>query len=78
MPPTTSAPAWWLEGSEVITQEPVAAPPGTSMAVRNLFYNVPARRNFLKSDSVELRHIREEYIPHRAGSPLGAFRALRR
>ena len=51
-----------VEGSEVITQEPVAAPPGTSMAVRNLFYNVPARRNFLKSDSVELRHIREEYI----------------
>ena len=51
-----------VEGSEVITQEPVAAPPGTSMSVRNLFYNVPARRNFLKSDSVELRHIREEYI----------------
>lgn len=51
-----------VEGSEVITQEPVAAQPGTSMAVRNLFYNVPARRNFLKSDSVEMRHVREEYI----------------
>ncbi|NJB86210.1 DNA mismatch repair protein MutL [Lewinella marina] len=51
-----------VEASEVITQEPAAAPPGTSIAVRNLFYNVPARRNFLKSDSVELRHIREEYI----------------
>ncbi len=51
-----------VAGSEVTAQEPVAAPPGTSMAVRNLFYNVPARRNFLKSDSVELRHIREEYI----------------
>ncbi|THH39790.1 DNA mismatch repair endonuclease MutL [Neolewinella litorea] len=51
-----------IEGSEVITQEPAAAPPGTSLSVRNLFYNVPARRNFLKSDSVELRHIREEYI----------------
>ncbi|CAH0999132.1 DNA mismatch repair protein MutL [Neolewinella maritima] len=51
-----------VEGTEVITQEPVAAPPGSSMAVRNLFYNVPARRNFLKSDSVELRHVREEYI----------------
>ena len=50
-----------VEGSEVVVQEPVAAPPGTSMAVRNLFFNVPARRNFLKSDSVELRHIREEY-----------------
>ena len=51
-----------VEGSEVTVQEPVAAPPGTSMAVRNLFYNVPARRNFLKSEAVELRHIREEYI----------------
>ena len=51
-----------VEGTEVVIQEPVAAPAGTSMAVRNLFYNVPARRNFLKSDSVELRHIREEYI----------------
>ena len=51
-----------VEGSEVLEQEPAAAPPGTSIAVRNLFYNVPARRNFLKSDSVELRHIREEYI----------------
>ena len=50
-----------VEASEVVTQEPAAAPPGTSIAVRNLFYNVPARRNFLKSDSVELRHIREEY-----------------
>ncbi|MEM9258991.1 MAG: DNA mismatch repair endonuclease MutL, partial [Bacteroidota bacterium] len=51
-----------VEGSEVKVQEPVAAPPGTSIAVRNLFYNVPARRNFLKSDSVELRHIRDEFI----------------
>ena len=51
-----------VEGSEIRVQEPVAAPPGTSMAVRNLFYNVPARRNFLKSDSVELRHVRDEYI----------------
>ena len=51
-----------VEGSEVTDQEPTAAPAGTSIAVRNLFYNVPARRNFLKSDSVELRHIRDEYI----------------
>ncbi len=51
-----------VEATEVVTQEPVAAPPGTSMAVRNLFYNVPARRNFLKSDSVELRHVRDELI----------------
>ncbi|MBB4080075.1 DNA mismatch repair protein MutL [Lewinella aquimaris] len=51
-----------VEASEITVQEPVAAPPGTSMAVRNLFFNVPARRNFLKSDSVELRHVRDEYI----------------
>jgi DNA mismatch repair protein MutL len=51
-----------VEGSEIKVQEPAAAAPGTSLAVRNLFFNVPARRNFLKSDSVELRHIREEFI----------------
>ncbi len=51
-----------VEASEVKIQEPVAAPPGTTIAVRNLFFNVPARRNFLKSDTVELRHIRDEYI----------------
>ncbi|MFK8160863.1 MAG: DNA mismatch repair endonuclease MutL [Lewinella sp.] len=51
-----------VEASEVKIQEPIAAPPGTSIAVRNLFFNVPARRNFLKSDTVEMRHIRDEYI----------------
>jgi DNA mismatch repair protein MutL len=51
-----------VEASEVKIQEPVAAAPGTTISVRNLFFNVPARRNFLKSDTVELRHIRDEYI----------------
>jgi len=51
-----------VEASEVKIQEPVASSPGTTIAVRNLFFNVPARRNFLKSDTVELRHIREEFI----------------
>ncbi|MFT7121776.1 MAG: DNA mismatch repair protein MutL [Neolewinella sp.] len=51
-----------VEASEVKIQEPVAASPGTTMAVRNLFFNVPARRNFLKSDTVEMRHIRDEFI----------------
>ncbi|MTB51635.1 DNA mismatch repair endonuclease MutL [Lewinella sp. W8] len=50
-----------VEGSEIKVQEPIATPPGTSIAVRNLFFNVPARRQFLKSDSVELRHIRDEF-----------------
>ncbi len=50
-----------VEASEVKIQEPIASAPGTTISVRNLFFNVPARRNFLKSDNVELRHIREEY-----------------
>lgn len=51
-----------VEASEVKIQEPVASAPGTTISVRNLFFNVPARRNFLKSDTVEMRHIRDEYI----------------
>lgn len=39
----------------------VAAPTGSNFAIRNLFYNTPARRKFLKSDSVELKHIVEEF-----------------
>lgn len=50
-----------VEGSEVVAQEPVVTPEGTSIAVKNLFYNVPARRNFLKSNAVEMRHILEEF-----------------
>src|SRR5690606_27352445 len=50
-----------VEGSEVRKQEPVACEPGTSISVKNLFYNIPARRNFLKSNPVELKHIIEEF-----------------
>lgn len=50
-----------IEGSEVKRQEPVAAPVGTSVAMKNLFFNVPARRNFLKSNPVEMRHIVDEF-----------------
>ena len=50
-----------VESSEVKNQEPVACPKGTSISVKNLFYNVPARRNFLKSNPVELRHINDEF-----------------
>ena len=50
-----------VEGSEVKEQEPVVATEGTSIAVKNLFFNVPARRNFLKSNPVEMRHIVEEF-----------------
>ena len=51
-----------IENSLVIKQEPVAAPPGTSIAMKNVFFNVPARRNFLKSNAAELRHIVDEFI----------------
>ena len=50
-----------IEGSEVKKQEPVNIPVGTNIAVKNLFYNIPARRNFLKSNGVELRHIIDEF-----------------
>ena len=47
--------------SEHMSTREVAAPSGSDFSVRNLFYNVPARRKFLKSDNVELRHIVEEF-----------------
>lgn len=50
-----------MEGSRVRAQEPVAMAAGTTIAVRNLFYNIPARRQFLKSDAVELKHVLEEF-----------------
>ncbi|HOI87844.1 MAG TPA: DNA mismatch repair endonuclease MutL [Lentimicrobium sp.] len=50
-----------IEGSMVKSQQPCACQTGTSIMVKNLFYNVPARRNFLKSDSAEMRHIIEEF-----------------
>lgn len=50
-----------IEGSDIKTQEPVACQDGTSISVKNLFFNVPARRNFLKSNSVEMRNIIEDF-----------------
>jgi DNA mismatch repair protein MutL len=51
-----------IENSVVKTQQPIAAQQGTSISMKNLFFNVPARRNFLKSNSSELRHIVDEFI----------------
>lgn len=48
-----------IEGGEIKSQSPCSCNKGTSMAIKNLFFNVPARRNFLKKDSVELAHIEE-------------------
>ena len=50
-----------IAGSKVSYQEMIATSSGTSIAVKNLFYNIPARRNFLKSDTVETRHIIDEF-----------------
>ena len=50
-----------IEGSDVKKQEPVACEKGTSICVKNLFYNIPARRNFLKSNASEYQHILEEF-----------------
>ena len=50
-----------IEGSEIVSQEPCVTPEGASLCVKNLFYNIPARRNFLKSDAVETRHIIDEF-----------------
>ena len=50
-----------IEGSEVKSQELIVAPKGTSVAVKHLFFNIPARRNFLKSNNVELRHVIDEF-----------------
>ncbi|MCB2408456.1 DNA mismatch repair endonuclease MutL [Hymenobacter lucidus] len=62
-----------IEGSQVMSQQPVACPDGTSIAVKNLFYNVPARRNFLKTNAVEMRHILDEFQHVALSNPQIAF-----
>lgn len=62
-----------VEGSEIVEQSPVATPEGTSFCVKNLFYNVPARRNFLKTNAVEMRHILDEFQRVALANPQIAF-----
>jgi len=50
-----------IEGNKITEQTPMVASRGTSIAMKHLFFNVPARRNFLKSDAVEMRHILDEF-----------------
>ncbi len=50
-----------IEGSKIVTQTDCVVAIGTSFEVKNLFFNIPARRNFLKSDAMEFRHIEEEF-----------------
>jgi DNA mismatch repair protein MutL len=62
-----------VEGSEVKKQEPVATEKGTNISIKNLFYNIPARRNFLKSNPVELKHIIDEFQRLALANPEIAF-----
>ncbi|MFT5761453.1 MAG: DNA mismatch repair protein MutL [Polaribacter sp.] len=50
-----------IEGSKITLQEVVSTSKGSSVSVKNLFFNIPARRNFLKSDTIETRHIIDEF-----------------
>ena len=62
-----------IEGSRVKAQEAIACSAGTTISVRSLFYNVPARRQFLKSDQVELKHVIEEFQRVALAHPAIAF-----
>ncbi|SRX76490.1 DNA mismatch repair endonuclease MutL [Aequorivita antarctica] len=62
-----------IEGSKVISQDPAVVPKGTTISVKNLFYNIPARRNFLKSNPVETRHIIDEFHRVALAHPSVAF-----
>lgn len=63
-----------VEGGEIAHIRPCAAPGGTSVAVRNLFYNVPARRNFLKTPATELKHLTDTFRFLALANPGVAFR----
>ena len=62
-----------IEASDIKKQEPAATKKGTSISVKNLFYNVPARRNFLKSNAVEIRHVIDEFQRVALGNPEVGF-----
>jgi DNA mismatch repair protein MutL len=62
-----------IEGSTIVKQEPVATANGTSISVKNLFYNTPARRNFLKSNPTEMRYIIDEFQRVALAKPHIAF-----
>lgn len=63
-----------IEGSEIKDMAPCVCPKGTTLQVKNLFFNVPARRNFLKSNPVEIRHIIHEFIRVAMAQPEIAMR----
>ncbi len=65
-----------VEASEVKRQEPVACDKGTSISIKNLFYNIPARRNFLKSNANEYQHIVDEFQRLALSHPEIAFQLI--
>lgn len=65
-----------IEGGTLTTQEEVVTPTGTTISVKNLFYNIPARRNFLKSNPVETRHIIDEFHRVALAHPTVAFKMI--
>ncbi len=62
-----------IEGAVFIKQEPVATAAGTSICIKNLFFNTPARRNFLRSNPAEMRHIIDEFQRISMANPHIAF-----
>ncbi len=66
-----------IHGSHVKYQEPCASPVGTNISVKHLFYNVPARRKFLKSDATEFKNIADEFIRAALSRPDIRFRLIR-
>ena len=62
-----------INGTKVESQEPCVTPKGTVVSVKNLFFNIPARRNFLKSNAVETRHIIDEFQRVALAHPQIAF-----
>lgn len=62
-----------VSGSKVTEQEPVACNTGTQFTIRNLFFNIPARKVFLKTDNVEFRHIEDEFMRLAMSNPEVAF-----
>ena len=65
-----------VEGSDIKRQEPVVCDKGTSISVKNLFYNIPARRNFLKSNASEYQHILDEFQRLALSHPEIAFQLI--
>ncbi|MBU3743255.1 MAG: DNA mismatch repair endonuclease MutL, partial [Sediminibacterium sp.] len=65
-----------IENSKILVQEPCSCPVGTQISMKNLFFSVPARRNFLKNNSVEMRHIIDEFIRVAMAFPEVGFNLL--